>query len=55
LVIKIISDPKNVPAPTAAAPTDFQIAVNLIVAEQLGIEIPDSLTRRATFVYRAEK
>ena len=37
------------------APREFQIAVNLIVARQLDIDIPDTLTGRATYVYRTEK
>ncbi len=54
LVVKVIADSKK--APTGAVPPDeFQIAVNLIVAEQVGVEIPASLTDRATFVYRPEK
>jgi ABC-type uncharacterized transport system substrate-binding protein len=54
LLVKSIADPQNAPA-GAASPREFQIAVNLIVAEQLGITIPDSLSGRATFVYRTEK
>jgi ABC-type uncharacterized transport system substrate-binding protein len=38
----------------AQPPREFQVAVNLIVARQLGLEIPEALTRRAAFVYRAE-
>jgi len=33
---------------------EFQVAVNLIVARQLGIEIPEALTKRATFVFKTE-
>jgi ABC-type uncharacterized transport system substrate-binding protein len=36
-------------------PREFQIAVNLIVAQQLGISLPDSLTNRAAHVYGTEK
>jgi hypothetical protein len=28
--------------------------VNLMVAEQLGLEIPESLTKRAAFVFKPE-
>ncbi|MBV8781790.1 MAG: hypothetical protein JO353_10370 [Phycisphaerae bacterium] len=54
LVVKTIADPQKSLEP-AASPNEFQIAVNLIVAEQLGIDIPESLSHRATFVYRPEK
>jgi hypothetical protein len=39
----------------ARPPEEFQIAVNLIVARQLDLDVPDSLSRRATFVYRPER
>jgi ABC-type uncharacterized transport system substrate-binding protein len=54
LVIELAADPKQLPAP-AASPNEFQIAVNFIVAQQLGITIPDSLSARATYLYKAEK
>jgi putative tryptophan/tyrosine transport system substrate-binding protein len=54
LTVQMLNDPKLL-KPAAQPPRQFQIAVNLIVAEQLGVEIPESLTQRATFVYRPEK
>jgi putative tryptophan/tyrosine transport system substrate-binding protein len=36
-------------------PLQYQIALNLIVADQLGIGIPDALVQRATYVFRSEK
>jgi putative tryptophan/tyrosine transport system substrate-binding protein len=39
----------------AQPPLQYQIALNLIVADQLNLEIPDALIRRATYVFRAEK
>lgn len=39
----------------AQPPREFQIAVNLIVAKEIGVEIPDAVTRRAAYVYRPEK
>ncbi len=53
VVLRMLSDPKS-PA-KVEPPRDYQIAVNLIVAQQLGIDLPESLTNRATFVYRPEK
>ncbi|HWE04489.1 MAG TPA: ABC transporter substrate binding protein [Tepidisphaeraceae bacterium] len=41
-------------ADKAQPPREFQVAVNLIVAKQLGLEIPESLTRRAAYVFRPE-
>jgi len=37
------------------APREFQVAVNLIVARQVGVTLPESLVRRAAHVYRPEK
>jgi putative ABC transport system substrate-binding protein len=39
----------------AVAPGHFEIAVNKIVADQIGVDLPDSLSRRAAFVYQSEK
>jgi putative ABC transport system substrate-binding protein len=39
----------------AVDPDRFQIAVNKIVADQIGVDIPDSVSRRAAFIYQAEK
>jgi hypothetical protein len=39
----------------AVAPERFQIAVNKIVAEQIGVEIPNLVSHRAAFVYQPEK
>ncbi len=36
-------------------PLQYQIALNLIVADQLSIGVPGALVQRATFVFRAEK
>jgi putative tryptophan/tyrosine transport system substrate-binding protein len=36
-------------------PEQFQIAINLIVAENLGITLPDTLVRRATHQFRQDK
>lgn len=36
-------------------PPKFEVAVNLVVAEQLGLSIPDGLVRRADVVIRPEK
>ena len=54
LTLRLLNDPKAV-TDRAEPPRQFQIAVNLIVAEQLGVKLPEPLTRRATFVYRPEK
>ena len=54
LVMQLIADPTKVSV-GSASPDQFQIAVNFIVAQQLGVAIPDSLSSRATYVYRTEK
>jgi putative tryptophan/tyrosine transport system substrate-binding protein len=53
ILTKEIDDPKRIEF-RAESPREFQIAVNLIVAQQLGIDVPDSLSRRAAFVFRPE-
>jgi putative ABC transport system substrate-binding protein len=65
LVAKLPAEPPEVPPgkepgragaarERAQPPRDFQIAVNLIVARQLGLDVPDAVVRRAAFVYRPE-
>ena len=56
LLIAILAD-RNAThdKPRARGPDGFQIAVNLLVARQLDIEMPESISRRATFVYRPER
>jgi len=53
ILIRHLDDPKQTES-GAEAPREFQIAVNLIVAQQIGIEIPESLSGRAAFVFRPE-
>jgi ABC-type uncharacterized transport system substrate-binding protein len=55
LVVQFIADPAKAAGSTAHSPDQFQIALNFIVAQQLNIVIPDSLSSRATYVYRTEK
>lgn len=54
LVIACINDPAAFKT-RSIAPERFQIGVNLIVAEQIGIEIPEAVSHRATFIYQPEK
>lgn len=54
LTLKLASNPASVKE-GAQPPREFQIAVNLIVAEQLGLEVPETVSRRAAYVYRTEK
>ncbi len=49
----VLTDVKQIKQ-KAQPPRQFQTAVNLIVARQIGVEIPDSLLRRAAFVFRPE-
>jgi ABC-type uncharacterized transport system substrate-binding protein len=53
MVLKLIAGDTSA-ALQAQAPREYEIAVNLIVAQQLGIQIPDSLSSRATYVFRPE-
>jgi ABC-type uncharacterized transport system substrate-binding protein len=50
---KLLDDPAAL-KDRAQSPRDFQIALNLISAQQLSVELPDELCRRAAFVFRPE-
>jgi ABC-type uncharacterized transport system substrate-binding protein len=58
LVLHLAADPKANSDPAQRyvqqGAREFQIAVNLIVARQLGVQIPDALAHRAAYVYRPE-
>jgi len=54
-LIKQLKQHKDSVVEKAQPPREYQIALNLIVADQLNIEIPDSLIQRATYVFRSEK
>ncbi len=53
IVKQLLADPRAAKG-KAYPPAEVQIAVNLIVAAQLGIEVPEEVTRRAAFVFRPE-
>jgi ABC-type uncharacterized transport system substrate-binding protein len=53
LILKLKKDPQSVAK--AEPPRDYQIAINLVVADQLNIQIADALLNKATYVFRAEK
>ena len=36
-------------------PENFQIAVNLIVASQIGVQLPPEFVQRATYTYKEER
>jgi len=54
-LVNQLKDTKHAAPDKVQFARDYQIAVNLIVADQLGIEVPDSLIRRAVYVFRQEK
>jgi putative ABC transport system substrate-binding protein len=54
LLKKTLADPTGFKT-RAVDPDHFQIAVNKIVADQIGVEIPDSVSHRAAFIYQPEK
>ncbi|MGD0767322.1 MAG: ABC transporter substrate binding protein [Tepidisphaeraceae bacterium] len=45
----------NPNAEKSGRPREYQIAINLVVADQLNVHLPDELVKRATFVFSAEK
>ncbi len=54
ITLKLLLNPE-VSMERVHSPQAYQLAVNLIVAEQLGVELPESVVRRAQFVFRGEK
>jgi ABC-type uncharacterized transport system substrate-binding protein len=54
-LIKQLKDNKAGVKDRAAAAKEYQIAINQIVADQIGVELPDSLVKRATFVFKGDK
>jgi ABC-type uncharacterized transport system substrate-binding protein len=54
LTVKVVTEPGAI-KPGVVPPREYQIAVNLIVAEQLSLEVPESVWRQAAYVYRSEK
>jgi ABC-type uncharacterized transport system substrate-binding protein len=53
MLIKLVDDPTSL-KDRAQSPHEFQIALNLIVAQQISVDVPDELCRRAAFVFRPE-
>jgi ABC-type uncharacterized transport system substrate-binding protein len=53
ILLKLLDAPTSLKQ-GAESPHDFQIALNLIVAQQLSLDIPESLSSRANFVFRPE-
>jgi putative ABC transport system substrate-binding protein len=53
ILIELLDHPSSL-TDRVQSPHDFQIALNLIVAQQLSVELPDELCRRAAFVFRPE-
>jgi len=43
------------PVEKSQPPREYQIAINLVVADQLNIQIADALLSKAKYVFRAEK
>ena len=54
LVGKLLAAPAGADGDRIRPPREFQVAVNLIVAKQLGVDVPEPAVRRATIVYRPE-
>lgn len=54
LLLNLLTGPTADQKDKVESPREFQIAVNLIVAQQLDVTIPDAVTGRAAFVFRPE-
>jgi putative ABC transport system substrate-binding protein len=52
ITLKWIDLPPNAASPRVESPKSFQIAVNQIVADKIGLQIPPELLQRATFVFK---
>jgi len=55
LAVRLLHDPADNTIPRMEAPEKFQIAVNLIVADKLGIQLPADLIQGATYVFKDDK
>lgn len=53
-IVAGVLDSKAPAAGRVEAPAQFQIAVNLNVAQQIGVKIPESVSARAAYVFRPE-
>jgi len=52
LAMRLLRNPADESIPRSEAPEQFQIAVNLIVADKLGVQLPSDLIDRATYVFK---
>ena len=53
LLVNLLEQPSSITERVQPA-REYQIAVNLIVARQLGVQVPDEFVRKAAFVFRGE-
>ena len=54
-LIKQLTDGRQSVKDRVQSAREYQIAVNLIVADQINVTVPDSLVKRAAFVFRGDK
>jgi putative tryptophan/tyrosine transport system substrate-binding protein len=54
LTARILKSPSDKSIPRLEAPDSFDIAVNLIVADKLGLQLPPDLIGRAKYVFKQE-
>ena len=55
LGLGLLKDAAVTKPPLVNAPESIQISVNLIVASQIGVQLPADLVQRATNVYKEER
>jgi ABC-type uncharacterized transport system substrate-binding protein len=55
MTARLLDKPAGAASPGAVPPEQYQIAVNLIVADKIGVELPQDLIGRATYVFKEGK
>lgn len=55
LALRVLRGPNDRSIPRIQPPAQFQIAVNLIVADKIGVQLATDVVGRATYVFKAEK
>jgi putative tryptophan/tyrosine transport system substrate-binding protein len=55
LTLRLLKNPSDGTIARIQVPEQFQIAVNLVVAEKLGVQLPSDLIGRATYVFGEDR
>lgn len=55
LALRVLDHPNDAHNPRITSPEAIQIAVNLILAPQIGVELPQDVVSHATYVFKEDK